>query len=377
MTKYLFYAIIETKKGYLMKIRIPAALLAVIMIIAAFPVSAHASFTGTRIKLRSPYQDCMNHRSGDSYNYNNDSHDYVTPYDSDTDKISKRTGTSLTIHWYPVYGASGYEVCNKSGKVVKRISGMDVNQITVTGLKENTKYTFTVRAYKKKNGEYTYTKRSKKASGYTGYKISGKSSVSAAQMARYYRSKRSSYPSAYKSLGAATIDDFTRIVYNEAKRYNIKAEVLFAQMMNETGFLKFGGDVSIYQCNFGGVGAVGNGASGLDFRSYAAAHYKAFGYSSASQAEKHAIEVGIRSQAMHLSLYAGAIRRIDNTIDPRGRYVRVGNAPYVQWLGIKDNPYTTGEKHSPSYRAQTRGWAAANNYGYTLVEKYIRPMKKA
>lgn len=187
MTKYLFYAIIETKKGYLMKIRVPAAMLAVIMIIAAFPVSA-------------------------------------------------------------------------------------------------------------------------------------------AQMARYYRSKRSSYPSAYKSLGAATINDFTRIVYNEAKRYNIRAEVLFAQMMNETGFLKFGGDVSIYQCNFGGVGAVGNGASGLDFRSYAAAHYKAFGYSSASQAEKHAIEVGIRSQAMHLSLYAGAIRRIDNTIDPRGRYVRVGNA---------------------------------------------------
>lgn len=360
-----------------MKKRLLAAFISAITLFSAIPVSAHASFAGTRIKLRSPYQECMNRKSSDSYNYNNDSHDYVTPYDSDTDKISKRTGTSLTIHWYPVYGASGYEVLSNSGSVVKRISGMDVNQITVTGLKENTKYTFTVRAYKKKNGKYTYTKRSRRASGYTGYKIAGKSSVTAAQMARYYKSKRSTYPSAYKSLGAATIDDFTRIVYREAGRYHIRAEVLFAQMMNETGFLRFGGDVSIYQCNFGGVGAVGNGAGGLDFRSYAATHYKAFGYSSASQAESHAIQVGIRSQAMHLALYAGAIKRINNTIDPRGKYVRVGNAPYVQWLGIKDNPYTTGEKHSPSYRAQTRGWAAANNYGYTLYEKYIRPMKKA
>lgn len=359
-----------------MKIKLLVFILAYIILFTACPVNAHAAFKNTRIRLRSPYQGCMNRSASDTYDYDKDSHDYVTPYDADTDRISRRTGTSLTIHWYPVYGASGYEVCNKRGKVVKRISGMDVNQTTITKLKKNTRYTFTVRAYKKRKGRYTYTKRSKRAIGFTGYKIAGKSTVSAAQMARFYKSKRSSYPSAYKSLGAATIDDFTKIVYKEAKRYGIKAEVLFAQMMNETGFLKFGGDVSIYQCNFGGVGAVGNGAGGLDFRAYAAEHYKAFGYSSASQARNHAIEVGIRSQAMHLALYAGAIKKVDNTIDPRGRYVRIGNAPYVQWLGIKDNPYTTGEKHSPSYRAQTRGWAGANNYGYTLVVKFIKPMKK-
>lgn len=343
----------------------------------AFPLQAHASFSGKTIKLRSPYNDCMNRKSYDSYNYNNDSYDYLTPYDADTDKVTSRTGSSLTLHWYPVYGASGYQVLDSRGRVKKTISGMDVNQVTITGLSANKKYTFRVRAYKKKGKSITYSKKSRKASGRTGYLIKGKSTVSAAQMARYYKSKRSSYPSAYKSLGAATINDFTRIVYREASRYNIKAEVLFAQMMNETGFLRFGGDVSIYQCNFGGVGAVGNGAGGLDFRSYARAHYKAFGYSSASSAESHAISVGIRSQALHLSLYAGAQNHINNAIDPRGKYVRVGNAPYVQWLGIKDNPYTTGEKHSPSYRAQTRGWAAGNNYGYYLVEKYIMPMKKA
>ena len=360
-----------------MKKRIFCAAIAAVLVLAAFPKEAQAALKDKQIKLRSPYTNCMNRSSSDNYNYDKDSYDFATPYDCDTDKITKKTGTSLTIHWYPIYGASGYEVLNAKGKVVKRIAGMDVNQITVTGLKENTRYTFRVRAYKKKGKKYTYSRKSAKAVGRTGYSIKGKSQVSAAKMAKYYRSKRSTYPSAYKNLGAATIDDFTRIVYREAARYNIRAEVLFAQMMNETGFLRFGGDVSIYQCNFGGVGATGNGAAGIDFRSYAREHYKAFGYKSASSAEKHAVAVGIRSQALHLALYAGAVKNVDNTIDPRGKYVRVGNAPYVQWLGIKDNPYTTGEKHSPSYRAQTRGWAAANDYGYILVEKSIIPMMNA
>lgn len=360
-----------------MKKRILCAAIAAAVLLAAFPIQVQAAIKNKKIVLRSPYTNCMNRKSWDTYNYDRDGYDFVTPYDCDTDKITKKTGTSLTIHWYPIYGASGYEVLSTKGRVIKKIAGMDVNQVTVTGLKENTKYTFQVRAYQKKGRKYTYSKKSVRATGRTGYSIKGKSRVSAAKMARYYRSKRSTYPSAYRKLGAATINDFTRIVYREASRYNIRAEVLFAQMMNETGFLRFGGDVSIYQCNFGGVGATGNGASGIDFRSYARNHYRAFGYRSASSAEKHAVAVGIRSQALHLALYAGAVRNVNNTIDPRGKYVRVGNAPYVQWLGIKDNPYTTGEKHSPSYRAQTRGWAAANDYGYILVEKFIIPMMRA
>lgn len=349
----------------------------ILMIIPDSVTANAASFKNTTIRLRSPYADCYNRKSSDTFNYNGDSHDYVTPYDADRGSVTKRTSTSLTIHWYPVYGASGYEILNKKGKLVKRVSGMDTNQATITGLKTRTKYTYRVRAYKKKNGKYTYSKKSRQASGRTGYQIAGKSTVSAAQMARYYRSKRSSYPSAYASLGAPTINDFTSLVYKWAAKYNIKAEVLFAQICNETGFLRFGGDVSVYQCNFGGVGATGNGASGINFADYGASHYKAFGYSSASQARSHAVSIGIRSQALHLALYAGAVKNIDYTIDPRGKYVRVGNSPYVEWLGIRDNPYTTGEKHSPSYRAQTRGWASANNYGYTLVEKTIMPMKKA
>ena len=44
-----------------------------------------------------------------------------------------------------------------------------------------------------------------------------------------------------------------------------RQDVLFAQVMLETGGLKFGGDVQPSQCNFVGLGAVGGGAAGETF----------------------------------------------------------------------------------------------------------------
>jgi len=42
-------------------------------------------------------------------------------------------------------------------------------------------------------------------------------------------------------------------------------------------------------------------------------------------------------------------------VDDRYEYVQKGSAPYVQWLGQKENP-------------QGAGWATAENYGYSIVE---------
>lgn len=358
-----------------MKKRLFCAAIAAVILITALPTNAQASVKNSKIKLRSAYNSCKNKGRYDRVNYDNDRCDYVTPYDADTRKTTSKTGTSLTIHWYPISGAGGYEILDSKGKLVKRISGKNAKQATVSGLKENTRYTFCVRAYQKKGSKYIYSKKSDKATGRTGYLIQGSSTVSAAQMARFYKKRRSGYPSTFKKMGAPNIETFTQIVYNEAARYNIKAEVLFAQIMKETGYLKFGGDVSACQCNFGGIGAVGNGAKGVDFRTYAKKHYKAFGYNSASSAEKNAVAVGIRSQALHLALYAGAVKKINSSIDSRGEYVIIGNSPYVQWLGIKDNPYTTGEKLTPSGKSPVCGWAIGNNYGYQLVESIIIPLK--
>ena len=72
----------------------------------------------------------------------------------------------------------------------------------------------------------------------------GASTVNAAQMAAYYRSSGKTFPAdIYASKGAANIDEFCKIVVEEATAEGVRAEVLFAQICLETGFLQFGGDV--------------------------------------------------------------------------------------------------------------------------------------
>ena len=71
-----------------------------------------------------------------------------------------------------------------------------------------------------------------------GYKIMGASTVNAAQMAAYYRSSGKTFPAdIYASKGAANIDEFCKIVVEEAAAEGVRAEVLFAQICLETGFL--------------------------------------------------------------------------------------------------------------------------------------------
>ena len=146
-----------------------------------------------------------------------------------------------------------------------------------------------------------------------------------------------SYPSALAGGGAPTIRDFASIVYDEAVAEGVSPELVFVQDMQETGWLQFGGDVSVSQYNFSGIGAVGGGAKGASFPD---------------------VRTGIRAQAQHLRAYADSsvtTASLANTVvDPRFTYVRKGAAPVVEYLGIQENPNRTG-------------WAAAKNYGYDLV----------
>ena len=165
------------------------------------------------------------------------------------------------------------------------------------------------------------------------YTITGSSTVTVSQMASYYQS-RTSYPSFYGGSDAATINKFCQIYLDECKAENIRAEVAFAQAMKETNFLRFGGDVSITQYNFAGIGAVGGGAKGQSFSS---------------------VRLGIRAQIQHLKAYANYDALNKGCVDPRFTYVSRGTAPYVEWLGIPDNPYG-------------KGWATAQNYGSSILQ---------
>ena len=166
--------------------------------------------------------------------------------------------------------------------------------------------------------------------------IMGTTQTNVAQMVRYYRAN-ATYPSYYSGTDAPTIDIFCQIYYEEAKTEGIRAEVAFAQAMKETGFLRYGGDVKINQNNFAGLGATGGGATGASFSS---------------------VREGIRAQIQHLKAYASTNSLTNTCVDGRFKYVTRGSAPYVEWLGIQENP-------------QGKGWATAKNYGYSVKNDYM------
>ena len=167
------------------------------------------------------------------------------------------------------------------------------------------------------------------------YQITGTSSVTVSQMVKYYNTYSSiAYPSAALTKGGATnIETFCKIIKEEADAENIKADVVFIQAMLETGYLKFGGDVKISQFNFAGLGATGNGVAGNSFKD---------------------VRTGIRAQVQHLKAYANKEALKNTCVDVRFSYVTRGSAPYVEWLGIQENP-------------NGGGWAASKNYGNDLL----------
>lgn len=165
--------------------------------------------------------------------------------------------------------------------------------------------------------------------------IMGTSTTTVSQLINYYQS-HASYPSFYASSDAPNIYTFCRIYMEECDAEGVRAEVAFAQAMKETGFLRFGGDVNISQYNFAGIGATG-GVPGNSFPS---------------------VRIGVRAQVQHLKAYASTESLHNPVVDPRFSYVRRGSAPYVQWLGIHENP-------------SGAGWATAWGYGYSIVNDYM------
>ncbi|MCL2807333.1 MAG: N-acetylmuramoyl-L-alanine amidase [Coriobacteriia bacterium] len=122
--------------------------------------------------------------------------------------------------------------------------------------------------------------------------IMGTSQTTVAQMVNYYKNSGSTYPSqVYKQYGAPTINDWCRILLEEAKKEGVRAEVVMVQAMKETGWLRFGGQVSVGQCNFGGLGATNNGSAGADFSSHG----------------NNAVRIGLRAQIQHLKGYATTV----------------------------------------------------------------------
>ena len=147
------------------------------------------------------------------------------------------------------------------------------------------------------------------------YPVMGESVVTVDELADYFNQSGYEYPS------------------EEAEAEDIRAEVAFTQAMKETGFLQFGGDVSIEQFNFAGIGTTGGGVPGNSYPD---------------------VRTGVRAQIQHLKAYATDEPLNQVCVDNRYEYVKKASAPYVQWLGQKENP-------------EGAGWATGENYGYDIA----------
>ena len=168
---------------------------------------------------------------------------------------------------------------------------------------------------------------------YGYYTIMGGTTVTADAMCSLYNEQGIPYPEeALGAGGAPDIETFCNIIIEEANAENVRGEVVFAQSMLETGWLSYGGDSEISQFNFAGLGTTGNGVKGNSFPD---------------------VRTGLRAQVQHLKAYASSEALNQECVDERFDYVTRETAPYVEWLGIQENPYGGG-------------WAAGKDYGSKL-----------
>lgn len=164
--------------------------------------------------------------------------------------------------------------------------------------------------------------------------IMGASVVKASQIAAYIKEKN---PSA-----AYLADKLAQLYMEEGIYEGVRGDIAAAQAMVETGNLTFTGSaVTLNQNNFCGLGVRANGMKGCSFKT---------------------MRDGVRAQIQHLKAYASEEELMNCCIDPRYAYVEKGCAPYVEWLGQKENP-------------KGKGWASGAGYGAKIC-KVLEEMKK-
>ena len=133
---------------------------------------------------------------------------------------------------------------------------------------------------------------------------------------------------------AQSVVDMIPLYLSEGNVEGVRGDIAFAQSCLETGNFGFSQSaVTLDQNNFAGMGVTQNGMKGLSFETP---------------------QLGIRCQIQHLKAYASKEALVNENIDPRFKYVTRGSAPYVQWLGIQENP-------------NGYGWAAGAGYGEKIL----------
>ncbi len=173
-------------------------------------------------------------------------------------------------------------------------------------------------------------------SGYT--KIASNPVATAEQMVSYAKAKNPSI--------AQSVINMIPLYLSEGKTEGIAGDIAFAQSCVETGIFAFPQttcNVTIDQNNFAMMGVVTENSKGESFATP---------------------QIGIRAQIQHLKAYANSDPLVGECVDPRFKYVTRGSAPYVEWLGMKENP-------------KGKGWASSAGYGKKILDvlKAVRELR--
>lgn len=156
--------------------------------------------------------------------------------------------------------------------------------------------------------------------------IMGQAQATAVQMQAYIQEINPNVPQSVIAM--------LPLYLSEGAAEGVRGDVAFAQSCLETGNFTFSGSaVTLNQNNFAGIGVTQNGMKGHSWVTP---------------------QLGIRAQIQHLKAYASNSPLCKECVDPRYAYVKKGCAPYVEWLGIQENP-------------QGAGWAAGANYGRKIL----------
>jgi N-acetylmuramoyl-L-alanine amidase len=185
---------------------------------------------------------------------------------------------------------------------------------------------------------------------YLQYPIIGTSQTSVDQLVRYFQSSGKTYPALYVQRGV-DLTRFCTMYMQEAAAEGVKAEVAFAQMVHETGWLQYGGKVPVEYFNFAGLGALNSNLPGqcADFRIYGD--------------DANGIAMGIRAHIQHLKCYASTAPLANPLVDPRW------DAAIALW----------GRGSAPTVESLSGKWATgpgSENYGTSILQKVASVLSK-
>ena len=170
-----------------------------------------------------------------------------------------------------------------------------------------------------------------------GTLIMGTALATVEQMCSYIRRVNPSVPQ--------KVIDMLPYYLSEGQAEGVRGDIAFAQSCIETGNFGFAGSaVTLDQNNFAGIGVTSNGMKGNSWATP---------------------QLGIRAQIQHLKAYGSTEPLEQDCVDPRFEYVKRNSAPFVEWLGIQENPLKSG-------------WAAGKNYGnkiLTVLESVLQEDK--